>query len=118
MRISDWSSSVCSSDLPFNSYKHLVIMADQDHDCSHIKGLMINLIHYFWPSLLRIDGFLQEFIAPIVKCTKGNHSKRFYTIPEYESWREETASARQWKIKYYKGLGTSTAQEAREYFSR
>src|SRR5690606_13724093 len=78
---------------------------------------MINLFHYFWPSLLRIDGFLQEFITPIVKCTKGNKEKRFYTIPEYEAWKAENDNARQWKIKYYKGLGTSTAQEAREYFS-
>ena len=26
-------------------YGHLVIMADQDHDGSHIKGLVINMIH-------------------------------------------------------------------------
>ena len=26
-------------------YGHLMIMADQDHDGSHIKGLLINLIH-------------------------------------------------------------------------
>lgn len=40
-------------------YGHLLIMADQDHDGSHIKGLLINFIHHFWPSLLKIDGFLQ-----------------------------------------------------------
>ena len=26
-------------------YGHLMIMADQDHDGSHIKGLVINFIH-------------------------------------------------------------------------
>jgi DNA topoisomerase-2 len=39
----------------------------QDHDGSHIKGLLINFIHSFWPSLLKIPSFLVEFITPIVK---------------------------------------------------
>ena len=33
-------------------YGKLMIMTDQDHDGSHIKGLIINFIHHFWPSLL------------------------------------------------------------------
>jgi DNA topoisomerase II len=99
-------------------YGHLMIMADQDHDGSHIKGLVINFIHHFWPSLLQIEGFLQEFITPIVKCTKARTTpKVFYTMPEYEAWRESTNNGRGWSIKYYKGLGTSTGQEAKEYFS-
>ncbi|TDH72733.1 hypothetical protein CCR75_003686 [Bremia lactucae] len=98
-------------------YGHLMIMADQDHDGSHIKGLVINLIHHFWPSLLHVDGFLQEFITPIVKCTKGRTKKVFYTMPEYNAWRERTNQGRGWVIKYYKGLGTSTAAETKEYFS-
>ncbi|KAK1937919.1 DNA topoisomerase 2 [Phytophthora citrophthora] len=98
-------------------YGHLMIMADQDHDGSHIKGLVINLIHHFWPSLLLVDGFLQEFITPIVKCTKGRTKEVFYTMPEYEAWRERTNQGRGWVIKYYKGLGTSTAAETKEYFS-
>jgi DNA topoisomerase II len=48
-------------------YGHLMIMTDQDHDGSHIKGLIINFIDCFFPSLLRIEGFLLEFITPIVK---------------------------------------------------
>ncbi|KAL8535162.1 hypothetical protein ACS0TY_010975 [Phlomoides rotata] len=38
-----------------------------DHDGSHIKGLLINFIHSFWPSLLKVPTFLLEFITPIVK---------------------------------------------------
>lgn len=48
-------------------YGHLMIMTDQDHDGSHIKGLIMNFLHHFYPSLLRIKGFLLEFITPIVK---------------------------------------------------
>jgi DNA topoisomerase-2 len=98
-------------------YGHLMIMADQDHDGSHIKGLLINFLHHFWPSLLEIDGFLQQFITPIVKCVKGKKDEVFYTIPEYKNWREENNEGKGWKIKYYKGLGTSTAAEAKDYFS-
>lgn len=99
-------------------YGHLMIMADQDHDGSHIKGLVINLIHTFWPSLLNVPGFLQQFITPIVKISKGKQSRTFFTLPEYHEWRESTGNnGKGWKIKYYKGLGTSTSGEAKEYFS-
>jgi len=48
-------------------YGHLMIMTDQDHDGSHIKGLIMNFLHHFYPSLLKVNGFLLEFITPIVK---------------------------------------------------
>ena len=99
-------------------YGHLLIMADQDYDGSHIKGLVINFIHHFWPSLLDVEGFLRTFITPIVKCTKGKKSEAFFTLPEYEAWRESTGDdAKGWTVKYYKGLGTSTSSEAKDYFS-
>ena len=97
-------------------YGHLMIMTDQDHDGSHIKGLLINFLHYFWPSLLEMDGFLQQFITPIVKCTKGKKEETFFTIPEYMTWKSEE-NRKGWRTKYYKGLGTSTSAEAKEYFS-
>ncbi|GBB91406.1 hypothetical protein RclHR1_01870001 [Rhizophagus clarus] len=97
-------------------YGHLMIMTDQDHDGSHIKGLIINFLDYFFPSLLKVPGFLIEFITPIVKCTKGNTKKTFFTIPEFTSWLENNDNGKGWNIKYYKGLGTSTSEEAKEYF--
>ncbi|KAH6572181.1 hypothetical protein BASA60_006741 [Batrachochytrium salamandrivorans] len=75
-------------------YGHLMIMTDQDHDGSHIKGLIINFMDHFWPSLLRIPGFLLEFITPI-----------------------RNDGGRGWTTKYFKGLGTSTTADAKEYFS-
>ena len=50
-------------------YGHLMIMTDQDHDGSHIKGLIMNFLHHFYPSLLHVPGFLLEFITPIVKVS-------------------------------------------------
>ncbi|KAG0208879.1 DNA topoisomerase 2 [Mortierella sp. GBA30] len=99
-------------------YGHLMIMTDQDHDGSHIKGLVINFLDHYFPSLLKIPGFLVEFITPIVKVTKGKEKRSFFTIPEYEAWKESEDGARGWKIKYYKGLGTSTKEDAKDYFSQ
>jgi DNA gyrase/topoisomerase IV subunit B len=115
-----------------------MIMSDQDHDGSHIKvpaersshncscssitphiylfssylviqGLVVNLIHHFWPSLLAVPGFLQQFITPIVKATKGKEELAFYTVPQYTQWKEDKAAESTsgkltgWAIKYYKG---------------
>jgi len=98
-------------------YGKIMIMTDQDHDGSHIKGLLINFVHHFWPSLLKMNGFLQEFVTPIIKASKGNEINTFFTIPEYEHWAEGK-NLKGYKIKYYKGLGTSTAKEAKEYFGK
>lgn len=100
-------------------YGSVMIMTDQDHDGSHIKGLLLNFIHHFWPSLFRMEGFLREFVTPIIKATKkaGGAEEVFFTIPEYEAWAAGINLAA-YKVKYYKGLGTSTAKEAKEYFAK
>ncbi|XP_028316956.1 DNA topoisomerase 2-beta isoform X2 [Gouania willdenowi] len=96
-------------------YGKIMIMTDQDQDGSHIKGLLINFFHHNWPSLLK-HTFLEEFITPIVKATKNKQEMAFYSIPEFDEWKKQTENYKTWHIKYYKGLGTSTSKEAKEYF--
>ncbi|XP_061714729.1 DNA topoisomerase 2 [Cydia pomonella] len=102
-------------DLKSLRYGKCMIMADQDQDGSHIKGLIINFIHHNWPELLKLP-FLEEFITPIVKATKKDKEISFYSLPEFEEWKRDTENHHTYNIKYYKGLGTSTSKEAKEYF--
>jgi DNA topoisomerase-2 len=112
---SDYSSPSMLSNLRYGS---IMIMTDQDHDGSHIKGLIINFLHFFWPKLLKHNGFLKEFITPIIKVTYGSNAMSFFTIADFEKWEREVKPSISQKVhvKYYKGLGTSTGTEAKEYF--
>lgn len=95
-------------------YGRILIMTDQDYDGSHIRGLLINLFHELWHDLISIPGFLAYMATPIVKATRGKEVQTFYTQYEYDQWKN--TCGRGWNIQYYKGLGTSTREEAQEYF--
>ena len=98
-------------------YGSVMIMTDQDLDGSHIRGLLVNLFHELWHELIAIPGFLTYMATPIVKAHKGKETRMFYSQYEYEQWREGEGRVG-WKVKYYKGLGTSTRDEAKDYFAK
>ena len=96
-------------------YGRVLFMVDQDLDGSHIKGLCVNLFFSEWPSLCKIPGFISFMNTPILKATKGSKELSFYNEGEYQKWKNDEEQS-SWKIKYYKGLGTSTGKEFKEYF--
>jgi len=98
-------------------YGKVLFMTDQDLDGSHIKGLGINLFQSEWATLAEIPGFIGFMNTPILKAKKGSQELEFYNDGEYEHWKEENDN-KGWKVKYYKGLGTSTGKEFREYFQK
>lgn len=107
-------------DLSKLRYGGIIILTDQDLDGSHIKGLIINFLHFFWPSLIKLENFVQYMPTPLKKAwkktdTKKKNMKIFYTQSEYDKWAKK-ADVPKWNEKYYKGLGTHSDKEARDCF--
>jgi DNA topoisomerase-2 len=100
------------TDLSSLRYGGVIALADSDVDGSHICALILNIFHYFWPELLAM-GYLGFCSTPIVKVYQSKNTLSFYTLNDYEAWLEQN-STKQFKAKYFKGLGTSTAAEARD----
>lgn len=97
-------------------YSKIMILTDQDVDGFHIKGLLINFIETLFPSLLELDSFITCLSTPIIIATKKKEKIKFYNLTNYNLWLENTHNSHTYKIKYYKGLGTSNRIESQEYF--
>jgi DNA topoisomerase-2 len=105
-------------DLKSLRYGRVMVMADQDLDGSHIKGLLMNLFHAEWPALMQA-GFICSLATPLLKATKRGETMSFHSTAEFEAWKTaQGGTAHGWHLKYYKGLGTSTDEEAKEWFEK
>jgi DNA topoisomerase-2 len=97
-------------------YNSVLFMTDQDLDGSHIKGLGLNLFQDQWNSLSTLENFVGFMNTPILKAKKNGQERLFYNDGEYNKWKTEN-DTKGWTVKYYKGLGTSTGKEFKEYFA-
>lgn len=84
-------------------------------DGFHCRSLIFNIFSSLWPSLFKFPNFLESFLTPIVKAKKGKNEKIFYSLDKFKEWYKTN---KDWNIKYYKGLGTSTKEESKEYFQK
>jgi DNA topoisomerase-2 len=99
-------------------YGKIMILTDSDVDGSHIKGLCVNLFQSEWVSLFRITGFISFMNTPILRAKKNQQTHLFYNEGEYDTWKNTIGgNVNGWTIKYFKGLGTSTSIEFKEYFA-
>ena len=104
-------------------YGRVCIAADADVDGAHIKGLVLNFFHSQWPELVSL-GLVCSLVTPIVRVRRivGGGAEKgplsFFSLSDFEAWQRELPEQEKskWVIKYYKGLGTSTAAEAKEIF--
>ena len=94
-------------------YGRLMIMTDADLDGSHIKGLVLNMFHVYWPKLIEL-GFVVSMVTPVIKAGRV----WYFTEEEFRAAQEAGRIVSSGTVKYYKGLGTSTSAEAKEYFQK
>lgn len=101
-------------------YGKVMIITDADVDGIHISGLVQNLFHSLYPSLLeRKDSFLTAMQTPIVRVyISPKKSLLFYDETEYRRYVREQYEKGEKKIrrKYYKGLGTNTEDDIQDSF--
>ena len=95
-------------------YGSVLVMADQDTDGFHIRGLVFSLFGSHWPELLCIPGFIKVMRTPLVKAFRGKTLvKEFFNEELAHQYINDHPDCR---FKFYKGLGTSTSKEAKEMF--
>jgi DNA topoisomerase-2 len=112
-------------------YGKIICAKDADADGASIMGLIINFFDAKFPSLLKIRGFISEFVSPMIKVIfkknitlaniysyknkKGTETiVPFYNEVEYK--RFITTVKEKHFDKFIKGLGTNEDFDIEKYF--
>jgi DNA topoisomerase-2 len=96
-------------------YGELMILTDEDVDGIHIKALVMNLFDVSWREIMK-SGFMVSMYTPLVKIRKGKTVvASFFNEHDFDEWKQKN-SLSGLDVRYYKGLGTHDANEARECF--
>jgi DNA topoisomerase-2 len=97
-------------------YGRVVVVSDADSDGKHITGLLLNIFHSMYPSLLKRGDFLFSMRTPIMTIYAGKVERDMYTEQEYE-WYLRT-SPKPTNVKWRKGLGSSKREEVKKSFGK
>lgn len=92
-------------------FNKIIFATDSDKDGYSIRGLLINAFYKFWPELFINSIFILN--TPIIKTTHKNKVYSFYNEEDFINWCNNHNN---FTVKRYKGLGTSSSQEWKEYF--
>ena len=84
---------------------HILIMTDQDHDGTHIKGLLINVFGNYYPSLIK-RNYIKFLQTPVMIAKKGSQVTDLYTSGQIDKFMNENNNGLSWKLRHIKGLGT------------
>lgn len=100
------------------NYGKLMVMTDADCDGIHIEGLLMNLIHSLFPSLLeRKSSFVVSMKTPIARVFikgKNKDDLLFYDERRFNDWLSQQSG--KVNVKYYKGLGTTKTEDVPDTF--
>jgi len=103
-------------------YGRIMLITDADVDGIHISGLVLNMLHALFPSLLeREEPFVVSMYTPIVRITLGKNDILFYDEREYKKYvinYSKKFPGKKLTQKYYKGLGTSNDEMIIDTFGK
>lgn len=100
-------------------YGRIMIIADADPDGKHITGLLINFIHFLFPTLLqREKPFLVDMITPLAKFKiAGEEERVFFDLHTADAFYKDHKGGKI-EVSYYKGLGTHSDEEIAAVFGK
>lgn len=100
------------------NYGRLMILTDADTDGKHIAGLIINMFHHLFPTILRCDPpFIVDMKTPIARFFLKSGERVFYSTYEADEFYRENKDNIS-KVKYYKGLGSNSNTDIHEIFGK
>ena len=100
------------------NYGRIMLLCDSDSDGLHISGLIINMFHSMFPSVLkRKSSFIVNMKTPLVRIYLKNSELCFYSVQEFKRYTQENRNKFN-SIKYFKGLGTSSDKEIKTSFGK
>lgn len=99
------------------NYGKVMLLCDSDVDGLHISGLIMNFFHSLYPTLLNKEAFLINMRTPLVRIYLKNSELSFYSVEDFKRYTSKNPEHKG-RVKYFKGLGTSSDKEVRNSFGK
>lgn len=103
------------------NYGRVICISDEDEDGFHIEGLLLNLFHVLFPSLIqRKIPYITSMRTPIARVyLPGKKTQLFYDENRFKGYvRDKTSHGEKVNAKYYKGLGTTKESDVPDTFGK